>query len=710
MEALIDKSKKILEEVFGYKDFRLDQETIINRTLAGKDSLVIMPTGGGKSLCFQIPALTLEGTAVVVSPLIALMEDQVLSLLSNGIKAVALHSGVDNAVEQKIVNELIAGEIKILYVSPERAVSANFAYLLSKIQMSLLAIDEAHCVSMWGNDFRKEYTMLHQLIEAYPNIPHIALTATADKATQVDIADKLKMNDPELFLASFERSNLSLSVRPANDRIKVIENFVERRPSQPGIVYCLSKKSTEQVAEKLNQAGFKADFYHASMTYERKSMVHKAFLNDEIQIVCATIAFGMGVDKSNIRWVIHYNLPKNIEGYYQEIGRAGRDGMPGEAMLFYTHADVILYKDFIENSTAPETFKSIQRAKLDRMLEFAQGYSCRTNMVLSYFGEHREKGCGRCDICRNPPAKIDGTIIAQKALSAIIRTQQSINMGLLMDILRGSARQEIIANGYDQIKTYGAGKDISLFDWTQYINQMVNEGLIEIDYANKSRLLVTELAKPVLFDNKKVWLKQAISYQERQDAKSKKVPKTVIYEDELLTKLKVLRKEIATRKEIPPYSVFTDATLQAIVDAKPLTLEEMSELSGVGAFKLKSYGALFLEVVQQHTLGTDKPLNIKGKTYLETMVLYQSGLHPDEIAEKRSLNVVTIYSHLAHLYEKGEAVNLKQYVSEETLKEVQAAWKALGHTTALKEIYEYLNATVSYHEVRLSLAILQKNK
>ena len=711
MDVLTKQPRQVLKDVFGYNDFRDRQEDIINRTIKGQDSLVIMPTGGGKSLCFQIPALCLDGTAIVISPLIALMDDQVMALRANNIEAAALHSGVSQEEERQIVAKANNGTLKLLYLSPERALQNNFSFLLREMVVSMIAIDEAHCVSMWGNDFRKEFTKIHQLITAFPNVAHIALTATADKATQQDICAQLKLNEPELYLSSFERKNISIKVRPGQDKFKFIERFVKKRPEDAGIIYCLSRKSTETVAAKLNALGFNADYYHAQMPTERKARVQREFRDDDIQIVCATIAFGMGIDKPNIRWVIHHNLPKNIESYYQEIGRAGRDGMQGEAVLFFSYRDIQQYRQFITDSPANEEYKQIQLAKLDRILEFAQASNCRTNIVLSYFGEHRSKGCGHCDICLNPPKRLDGTVIAQKALSAILRLKQTVRMNLLVDILRGSSKQEILERGYDKIKTYGAGSNISNYDWLQYMTQLINQGLIEIDYANHSVLKTTHLAKPVLFENKSVWLTQPESYEERTSKKATPSRSNKgEFQDGLFEILRVLRKEIAQKKEIPPYSVFPDTTLQEMVKAKPLTLEDFKELTGVGDFKLRQYGRAFIQAIQEYTIKSSAKTRVKGKTYIETFALYKKGYDLEGIAEARQLNIVTIASHLCHLYEKGEEVDLKPYISDTALEKIKESWESNNKTTEIKKIFLDLEETYPYYLIRIAITLFANSQ
>ena len=699
---------KVFQEVFGYKAFRLNQEAVINRTLEGKDSLVIMPTGGGKSACYQVPAVMLEGTALVISPLIALMEDQVAHLQANGIKAEALNSNATAEQEQDIEKRCKEGEIKLLYVSPERAVSPSFSYFLEEIKLSLIAIDEAHCVSIWGNDFRKEYTYLHTIIQKFPEIPHLALTATADRATQEDIVNQLKLNEPEFFLSSFKRENIAVKVLPAQKRYQAIKNHLHYHKGHAGIIYCLSRKSTEDLAQKLVQDGYKAAAYHAGMPANLRQRVQENFQKDDVHIICATIAFGMGIDKSNIRWVIHYNLPKNIESYYQEIGRAGRDGMAAKAILFFSFGDIQVLRGFVTGSEASEEFKAVQLAKLDRMLEFCQAGSCRTNMVLSYFGEHTDEPCGTCDNCKNPPKNFDGTILAQKAFSACKRLNEQVNMTMLVDVLRGARKAELLDRGYDKIKTYGSGAEESNYNWLQYITQLINQGYLEIDYTRGSRLKTTALADKVLFDGYKVNLVKPMSYEERQSKMAAKPEsKAQVFDGGLMDALKKLRKELATKQQVPAYVIFPDSTLQSMVEEKPITLQDMGNVSGVGQFKLQEYGEQFIKVIQGYLTENKEVKKVKGQTHLETLQLFKEGKSPEQIAEVRNLNVVTIYSHLAALYEKGEAIPLETMIDQKEVDVIKEAWEATGKEEGLKPVFEHLNEEVPYYKIRIGLTLLQ---
>ncbi|WP_291726826.1 DNA helicase RecQ [Bernardetia sp.] len=584
----LDKARHALQKYFGYSSFRPLQEDIISSVYAKNDTLVLMPTGGGKSICYQIPAVTLEGICIVISPLIALMKDQVNALQANGISAAFLNSSQDMDEQREIEAEVTRGSIKLLYVSPEKLVGESFLYFLKSLPVSLFAVDEAHCISQWGHDFRPEYTQLKTLKDRFPFVPMIALTATADKITRRDIISQLGLENPTEFVASFNRPNLSLNVLPAYQRMNTIVNYILRRPNQSGIIYALSRKNTENIAARLQKAGIKADFYHAGLSNHERSRVQDDFITDRTPIVCATIAFGMGIDKPNVRWVMHYNIPKNIEGYYQEIGRAGRDGLKSDTMLFYSFQDLAILKSFAEESGQ----KELQLAKLDRMQQYADAQICRRKILLSYFGETLEKNCGNCDVCKNPPKHFDGTIIAQKAFSAMMRLDERVGFTMLIDVLRGSKRQEILEKGYDKIKTYGVGADISAGMWQQHLLQFLNMGLIEIAYDQGNILKLTEAAKAVLFQKKKVDLVQFEYKSKKEQQKEYEKPKSQkrILQDGLFEELRQLRKQIADSKGIPPYMVFGDATLKDMVDKAPTHLFQMRQVSGVGDQKLREYG------------------------------------------------------------------------------------------------------------------------
>ena len=602
---------KTLKAYFGYTHFRPLQEEIITGILNKKDTLVLMPTGGGKSICYQLPALLMQGTTVVISPLISLMKDQVETLQANGIIARALNSTNDETTNANLRFECMQGRVKLLYISPERLMS-ELNFLLKDIRISLFAIDEAHCISQWGHDFRPEYTQLKVLRQQFPDVPIVALTATADKITRQDIIQQLAMKDPQIFISSFDRPNLSLDVKRGfqqKEKIRTILEFIGRHKNESGIIYCMSRNNTEKVAGLLEEHGIQTAIYHAGLSAAARNAAQDDFINDRVQVVCATVAFGMGIDKSNVRWVIHYNLPKSIESFYQEIGRAGRDGLPSDTLLFYSFGDIVMLSKFAAESNQQQ----INMEKLNRMQQYAESDICRRRILLNYFGESMTHDCGNCDVCRNPPERFDGTIIVQKALSGIARTEQQIGIGTLTDILKGAATQEIIEKGYDKLKTYGVGRDIPARDWQDYLLQMLNLGYFEIAYNEKNHLKITEAGKKVLFGQERaqlVVIKRDTIPLSHETKKGKSKNKTqepqqpvltpAVFENEdeaLFEELRILRKKLADAQAIPAYIVLSDKTLHLLSSAKPTTVEAFGEISGIGEFKKEKYGKDFVEVI-----------------------------------------------------------------------------------------------------------------
>ena len=598
----------LLKKFFGYTSFRPLQAEIIQRILQKKDSLVLMPTGGGKSICFQLPAIYLPGTAIVVSPLIALMKDQVEGLIANGIPAAALNSMMSEAEQQQVKQLCIQGKIKLLYISPER-VKVEADWFLPRMDVSLIAIDEAHCISQWGHDFRPEYTQLAILKERFPRVPIVALTATADKTTRKDILEQLRLVEPETFISSFDRPNLSLTVQQGlnkKEKITAIVRFIRAHRHQPGIIYCMKRNDTEMLADELNMYNIKTTAYHAGLSPIIREEAQNDFINDRVEVVCATVAFGMGIDKSNVRWVIHYNMPRSIENYYQEIGRAGRDGMKSDTLLFYSMNDMKVHSIFIEESGQ----KELNMEKLQWMHRYCEADICRRRILLSYFGEETDKNCGNCDVCRNPPQRFDGSILVQKALSAIIRTEQKVGIQMLIYILRGSERAEILEKGYNRLKTYGVGRDLSYREWKSYIYQMIHLGYLEIDYTAGMTLKITASGNKVLYGKTKAELaryreithydSEGKSYSSSSRFKAQPIRPlaSASIDDTLMDALIQLRKQIAERDHMPAYIIFSDDALQDMVNKKPVTLNQFGEIRGVGQIKLEKYGKVFVSLIR----------------------------------------------------------------------------------------------------------------
>ena len=663
-----------LKSYYGYDSFRPLQEEIINHVLQHKDALVLMPTGGGKSICFQIPALMMEGTAIVVSPLISLMKDQVETLVANGIAAEALNSANDEIANRQITERCLRGEIKLLYISPERLIT-ELGWMKTMLKVSLFAIDEAHCISQWGHDFRPEYSQLGNLHELFPDVPIMALTATADKITRSDIIEQLRLQNAETFISSFDRPNLSLDVRrgySAKEKLRTITNLIQRHQGDSGIIYCLAKKTTETVAEKLRKEGFSVGVYHAGLPTDERNRIQEDFINDRIQVVCATVAFGMGINKSNVRFIVHYNLPKTIENYYQEIGRGGRDGLPCETILFYNLQDIITLRHFAEESGQRE----INTEKLQRMQEYAEAQICRRRILLNYFGETSDMNCCNCDVCQTPPTTFDGTELVQKALSAIIRTDEQIGFTLTIDILHGNFSPELVSRGYNQIKTFAAGRDVPVRDWRDYLLQMLQMGYIEIAYNEDNHLHVTPLGQDVLHGKAKVQL-VVVSREARTRGRQKQTAEeattaasATTEHMELFEQLKTLRKEIANENNYPAYVVMSDKSLHALATDMPTTLSAFGNTYGIGEHKCNTYGERFIGLIQQYVSAHQKSQTP------DVSVTPETPAEPKE-KKKKTKNQITI---------KGVCYNIDLDI-----------WESIDWRKVLKEIttrayWNYQNA------------------
>ncbi|WP_199479545.1 ATP-dependent DNA helicase RecQ [Vibrio harveyi] len=590
--------QRVLEDVFGYQEFRDGQQLVIDAAVEGRDSLVILPTGGGKSLCYQIPALVRSGITLVISPLISLMKDQVDQLKANGVAAECINSTMPREELLSVYNRMHTGHLKLVYVSPERVLMRDFIERLENLPLSMIAVDEAHCISQWGHDFRPEYAALGQLKQQFSHVPFMALTATADDATRRDILERLQLNNPEVYLGSFDRPNIRYNLVEKHKPVSQIVRYLETQKGNCGIIYCGSRKKVEMVTEKLCNNNIRAAGYHAGMDADERAYVQEAFQRDDIQIVVATVAFGMGINKPNVRFVVHFDIPRNIESYYQETGRAGRDGLPAEAMMLYDPADISWLRRMLdEKDDGPQ--KQVETHKLNAMSAFAEAQTCRRQVLLNYFGEYREKPCGNCDICLDPPKHFDATEEARKALSCVYRVNQSFGMGYVVEVLRGMQNIRVRENGHDKISTYAIGRDHSHDYWVSIFRQLIHKGLLFQNITRNSTLQLTEEARPLLRGD--VTLELAVPRLDTaaRAAKSDKLT-SKNYDKKLFAKLRKLRKSIADEDGLPPYVVFSDATLIDMAEILPTSYGEMLAVSGVGQRKLEKYADPFLDLIQEH--------------------------------------------------------------------------------------------------------------
>lgn len=706
---MIDLQKSalsLLKRFFGYDSFRPIQFDVIQEVMSGRDALVLMPTGGGKSICYQIPALLRDGCTIVISPLLALMKDQVDGLRANGIPAAAINSMQREATNREIIEKVHEGKVKLLYISPERLLS-EVSMWSSTMNISMIAIDEAHCISQWGHDFRPEYTKLAVLKQYFPNVPFMALTATADKLTREDILRQMRMKDARLFISSFDRPNLSLAVdadaTTGRQKLERIDEFLQHHPAQSGIIYCLARNTTESLAEDLRSMGYKAACYHAGLSTEERMLIQQQFLNDEIEIMCATIAFGMGIDKSNIRWVIHYNMPKNVECYYQEIGRAGRDGMAADTLMFYSYADVAMLTHFVEESGQMD----INREKLQRMQEYAEAGICRRRMLLSYFNERYDHDCGNCDVCKNPPKRIDGTLLAQKAISAIARVDEKVGLNMLIDILRGSRKAAILERGYDKIKTFGVGADMPPMVWSRYILQMLQLGLLEIAYNEDNHLKITPYGWDVVRGSHRIEMSQVSLV--RNTARTARPfrqsdMREWTFEEKLFAELKRVRLEIAKSEGVQAYNVLSDKVLSEVVKTTPVNFLEFAEISGIGEAKLLNYSKPFISVVRKMK---GLPATQTGLSEDMTFYLINKGYDMLEIAEKRGLKLSTIASHVSKFiqFDKIKPNQYWAFIAPYDYEEIMNRYKQTGGKFNAVEVYG-----ADAYKVTIAFAINRKRQ
>lgn len=717
MNYTTERLKQALKHFFGYDAFRLDQLAVIQTVLSGGDVMGIMPTGGGKSICYQLPAMLLPGITIVVSPLIALMKDQVDSLLANGIYAAYLNSSQSQEEQRHIISEAQQGNIKLLYIAPERipSNSSSFIDFLKRLNPSLFAIDEAHCISQWGHDFRPEYLKLAILKRNFPRTPVIALTASADKQTQDDILKKLEIPAARVFISSFNRPNIYYYIRPKQNTMSRIAEYIVKHRNDCGIIYTLSRSSTEDIAGKLRDMGIKAAYYHAGLEPSERARVQEDFQRDEVKVIVATIAFGMGIDKSNVRFVIHHDVPKNIEGYYQETGRAGRDGLKSDAILFYSRGDILKLRKFAEVDGNPEQ-TAVSMKKLKMMELFCESDMCRRQYLMNYFGEAFPAYCGSCDYCMSSLEERDATIEAQKLLSAIVRTNQRYGAGYIIDFLRGSESAKILPE-HKELKTYGIGKELKKEEWQWLIQQMLTGGFLSRSEDQYPVLLLNDKSKAVLKGESKLML---VMQKEQKDEQQDEQPD---YDRELMTALKAVRSGLAERENVPAYNIVPDNTLVELATYLPQNFNELKQISGFGDYKVSKYGGAFLKEIDRairtrklesrmhmkvpkNTRKSADPKLSASDTQRASLVLHKEGYSIEEIAEKRRLSLMTVEGHLAKFISTGEA-DIFKLVSPYKVDKIMELIAEAGSNVGLRPLKDRLGDDFSYGEIRL---VMEYNK
>ena len=692
----------ILQQVFGFDAFRPAQERVIADVIAGHDAFVLMPTGGGKSLCYQIPALLRRGVGIVVSPLIALMKDQVDALLASGIAAACYNSSLGADDARQVLAKLHRGELDLLYVSPEKLLSGGFLERLGEVEISLFAIDESHCVSQWGHDFRPEYAALGRLRERFADVPILALTATADKQTRVDILRVLHLEHARLHSSGFDRPNIRYAVLQKHKPAEQLQAFLRGRAGQSGIVYALSRRRVDEIAQRLIDEGVAAAAYHAGLGAATRSRVQDAFLRDEVRVVVATVAFGMGIDKPNVRFVVHYDLPKNIEGYYQETGRAGRDGLPADALLLFGAQDTATARRLIESGSNADQ-QRIETHKLNAMTALAESVTCRRRVLLNYFGERLADDCGNCDVCEDPPQRFDATIDAQKALSCVFRVGQRFGMKHVIDVLRGADTERVRLLGHNRLSTYGIGSDRSEPEWQSVIRQLIHHGYLEQDIAAYSALKLTDAARPLLRGQETLLLAKP-RLQEKARAKRSAGAVVDVGDEGLFETLRQVRKQIAEAAGVPPYIVFGDATLAQMAREKPLDEPDLLAVSGVGQHKLEKYGATFLDAIAEYCVANNDSVLDLSPAQREILQAVRDGLDLDQISHQCGRPLLEISEHLLALIAVGEQIQPQRLIAPRKYAMIEAVLEASGDAPAFAAVRGELPALVADHEIRLVCA------